>query len=159
MGVQVPPRTRRKAHIGQVRLCVHLDDVGLLFEGELETEVPVDVGLVGGVGVATHRGDDGGDLGAGHPGAPCRLAQSGLGHHALSGDLGDPAGDQGRVGAGFQRDAVSGEALVALGQAAAGGLAFGVLAGVVGAGVGEAVQGVGQPGWGEDLGQPRIQGI
>lgn len=82
-----------------------------------------------------------------------------LGHRALGVDLGGPSGDQGGICACFEGCPVAGQALVAVGEAAAGRLAFEVVGVVVVAGVGEPVQGIGQPGRGEDLGEPGVDRI
>lgn len=57
-----------------------MEGVGFLHVGELEPEVPVHGGLVGGIGGAqdadqvTDRRDQGVDLGRGHPGGAAGLA-------------------------------------------------------------------------------------
>jgi hypothetical protein len=116
----------------------------------------VDLGPVGRVGLAEHdddvaeAGDEFADLILGHAvdWSWRGLVEQGQSAAAVGFDLSDSAGDDGGLGAGFQRRAVAGEFGGALGQRGAGaddvGVDFGgvVLAvGQGGDGVGEAVRG------------------
>lgn len=98
MGVQVPPRTRAFVHDRRWRrLGDHFVCTGLV--GQAQSHVGVDLGFVGGVGVAEYgediaeRGADAVDLVGGHAGGAGGGAQLGLGGGAGGVDFSGPLGD------------------------------------------------------------------
>ncbi len=94
--------------------------------GQLQAELAVDLGLVGGVGVAEDREEPAEavdkifDLLSGEAGpwwfGLASAVEGGDGGGTFGLHLGDPAGDDDRVGAGFEGGPVAGEFAVAVGN-------------------------------------------
>jgi len=106
----------------EVSLGPHCLRFGVI--GQAETELAVDLCLVGGVGLvqdgeqAAQAVDERCDLFAAHSrsNAPGGLAEFGLGFEPFGLGLRDPAGDQRRVGAGPEGGAVASELRLAVGD-------------------------------------------
>lgn len=106
-GSSPPPDTNQIPIWVRDRLCLYADLLLFWLVGESESELPVDLGAVGGLGFGEGCGDvaelldERGDLFAGHGfgrlGAGCGELLLDLAPLVL--DFGDPSGDDGGVGA------------------------------------------------------------
>ncbi len=125
-----------------------------------------DLGLVGGVGFGEDDQhvaeglDHGGDFVPGRPpvGVVGGLAELAFGGSAFGLGLCDPAGDEGRVGAGFQCGPVAGDLGRAVFDRAVGAVGGLVVSGWPGLGRGHGVEGVGEPRRFQRGGEPAVQG-
>jgi hypothetical protein len=134
--------------------------------GQAQAELLVDLGFVGGVGLvqdggqAAEAADERGDLFAGQPGfvAFGDLAEFGFGFESFGLGLGDPAGDQRGVGAGLESGPVAGELGLAVGDLLRGPVGGRALTGI-GLGVCHRVDGLGELGRVERLGEPGVERV